>query len=70
MSNGWLYRWKKSQGIRQLPVCGKILSPDQTAADHYKINLKNLLSSLNMPIEQVYNCDETGLKLSLIHISR
>ena len=58
-SNGWLDWWKKRHGICQLTVCSKILSSNQTSADDYKIKFKNLLSSLNIPMEQVYNCNDT-----------
>ena len=56
----------KRHGIHQLCACGKILSSDQTAADDYKIKFKTLLSSSSMPMEQVYNCDKTGLNFKML----
>ena len=59
-SNGWLDRWKKRHGIRQLTISGESLSSDQPAAAAYITEFSDFISSENYSPLQVYNCDETG----------
>lgn len=60
-SNGWLNRWKKRYGVRQVTVCGEKLSADFEAANSFRNDLNDLIKSENLTNEQLYNCDETGL---------
>ncbi|GFS52135.1 jerky protein homolog-like [Trichonephila clavipes] len=51
-SIGWLDRWKKRHGVRQLTITGKKLS---------KATFANLIAEGNYSPQQIYNADETGL---------
>ncbi|XP_066248165.1 jerky protein homolog-like [Euwallacea similis] len=39
-SSGWLDRWKKRYGVRQLTVCGEKLSADVSSVDKFKQDFK------------------------------
>lgn len=60
-SNGWLDRWKKRHGVRQLSITGEKLSADFAAANDYLDEFSDLIGSENLSPQQVYNADETGL---------
>lgn len=60
-STGWLNRWKKRYGVRQMTICGEKLSADFEAANEFRTELNNLMVNENLTEEQLYNCDETGL---------
>lgn len=63
-SCGFLDRWKKRHGIRQLTITGEKLSADNNAATEYVEEFKEI-SSLYSP-QQVYNADETGLNFKAL----
>uniref|UniRef100_A0A452HST6 HTH CENPB-type domain-containing protein n=1 Tax=Gopherus agassizii TaxID=38772 RepID=A0A452HST6_9SAUR len=65
-SNGWLDRFKKRHTISQVLVFGEICSADKEAADFYPIELKKLLEEGCYTVDQVYNCDETGLCFKML----
>lgn len=60
-SSGWLYRFKKRHGIRELAVQGEKLSADDVAMVEFCYDLENLITVHDLKPEQVYNGDETGL---------
>lgn len=60
-STGWLKRFKSRHGVRQLQIQGEKLSADSSAADSFKIKLRDLLKEEGYALENVYNADETGL---------
>ncbi|XP_045464221.1 jerky protein homolog-like [Harmonia axyridis] len=60
-SSGWLYRFKKRHGIRELAVQGEKLSADNVAMVEFCYDLENLIKEHDLRPEQVYNGDETGL---------
>ncbi|KAL4104008.1 hypothetical protein QTP88_019321 [Uroleucon formosanum] len=60
-SQGWLFRFKTRQGIRQLDIQGESLSGDLTAATLFNDEFHSFLSKLNLSPDQVYNADESGL---------
>lgn len=60
-SRGWLKRFRSRHGIRELQIQGEKLSADSSAADSFKIKLRNILKKENYAFENVYNADETGL---------
>ncbi|XP_033224855.1 jerky protein homolog [Belonocnema kinseyi] len=60
-SKGWLGRFKKRFGIRQLSVQGERLSADTEAAEDCTSTIKNLIEEEGYPLDNVYNADETGL---------
>ncbi|XP_028649015.2 jerky protein homolog-like [Erpetoichthys calabaricus] len=63
-SCGFLDRWKKRHGIRQLTITGEKLSADNEAAVEYLEEFKCIISSYSP--QQVYNADETGLNFKAL----
>ncbi|XP_039627277.1 jerky protein homolog-like [Polypterus senegalus] len=63
-SCGFLDRWKKRHGIRQLTITGEKLSADNKAAVEYLEEFKCIISSYSP--QQVYNADETGLNFKAL----
>ncbi|GFT97592.1 jerky protein homolog-like [Trichonephila clavipes] len=60
-SIGWLDRWKKRHGVRQLTITGEKLSSDFDATKEYVTTFVNLIAEGNYSPQQIYNADETGL---------
>ncbi|GFW57037.1 jerky protein homolog-like [Trichonephila clavipes] len=60
-SIGWLDRWKKRLGVRQLTITGEKLSSDFDAAKEYVTTFANLIAEGNYSPQQIYDADETGL---------
>ncbi|KAJ3649085.1 hypothetical protein Zmor_020847 [Zophobas morio] len=60
-SNGWLYRFKKRHGIRELSIEGEKLSADEVALTEFCYELENIILERDLKLDQVYNADETGL---------
>ncbi|KAJ8945532.1 hypothetical protein NQ318_020377 [Aromia moschata] len=60
-SSGWLHRFKKRHGIRQVAIQGEKLSADDVAMVEFCYDLENLITEHDLKPEQVYNADETGL---------
>lgn len=65
-SNGWLDRWKKRHGVRQLSICGEKLSADTASAEEYIKEFAEIVSSQNYSPQQIYNADETGLNFKAL----
>lgn len=65
-SVGWLDRWKKRYGVRQLTVSGEKLSGDMASVRIFKDNFQKLIESEGLTGDQIYNCDETGLNFRLL----
>ncbi|XP_054284043.1 jerky protein homolog-like [Macrosteles quadrilineatus] len=65
-SDGWLDRWKKRYGVRQLSVSGEALSGNKDAVPEFKTFLHNLLDEEGITGDQLYNCDETGLNYKML----
>ncbi|GFU06603.1 jerky protein homolog-like [Trichonephila clavipes] len=62
-SIGWLDRWKKRHGVRQLTITGEKLSSDFDAAKEYVTTFANLIAEGNYSPQQIYDANETGLNL-------
>ena len=60
-STGWLKRFKSRHGIRMLQIEEEKLSANSSAAESFKIKLRDILNQENYALENVYNADETGL---------
>ncbi|GFT18477.1 uncharacterized protein TNCV_2241561 [Trichonephila clavipes] len=60
-SIGWLDRWKKRHGVRQLTITCEKFSSDFDAAKEYVTTFANLIAEGNYSPQQIYNADETGL---------
>lgn len=60
-TSGWLHRFKKRHGIREIGVHGEKLSSDQQAADDFRRDFEEFVLSEDLSYEQIYNADESGL---------
>ena len=60
-SRGWLWRFCQRHGIRQLSLQGEKVSADMSAYEPFKEELQELLEREHLTLDQLYNCDETGL---------
>lgn len=60
-STGWLDRFKKRHGIRQLTITGETLSSDCDAAKEYLGEFEKIIREGKYSPQQIYNADETGL---------
>ena len=60
-SKGWLWRFCNSHGMKQLVIQGESLSSDTSFVGPFREKLQKLMKDEALTLEQVYNCDETGL---------
>ncbi|KAK4303744.1 hypothetical protein Pmani_024265 [Petrolisthes manimaculis] len=60
-STGWLYKFMKRIGTKNITVTGEAASADYGAAEEMKIKMKEMVEEINYSPQQVWNCDETGL---------
>jgi hypothetical protein len=65
-SDGWLMRWKKRHGIRQLKICGEKLSADAAAVKEFQMRFKLIMEEEGYTPCQIYNADETGLNFKML----
>jgi hypothetical protein len=65
-SEGWKWGFCKRHGIRQLSFQGEKLSSDKEAADRFVPKFRNLVEEKNLLLNQIFNCDETGLRYTLL----
>ena len=65
-SSGWLWRFCKRHGIRELCLQDEKLSADTEAPDPFKAHLQNVMEHEGLTLEQIYNCDETGLNYRML----
>lgn len=60
-SSGWLDRFKKRHGIRELKLLGEKASADFGAAEMYKDQLDEFILEEGYEKANIYNADESGL---------
>ena len=60
-SDGWLWRFSRRHVIRQLALQGEKLSADKPAADHFVTSFRTFVEDNQYTLNQIFNCDETGL---------
>lgn len=65
-STGWLDRWKKRYGIRQLNICGEKLSADMESVCEFKKMFHKFIEEEGAFWRTIYNCDETGLNFRML----
>lgn len=65
-SSGWLDRWKRRYGVRQLQICGEKLSSDVIGMKEFREKFQNLVDSESLTGDQIFNCDETGLNYKML----
>ncbi|XP_051168267.1 jerky protein homolog-like [Leptopilina boulardi] len=58
-SNGWLDNFKKRNGIRNFELKGKLNNSE--SVKQFSIYLREKINSENIPLENVYNADESGI---------
>lgn len=60
-SSGWLSRFKKRHGIREISVQGEKLSANTEAAATFSTEFSEFIDQHDLSPHQIYNADETGL---------
>ena len=65
-SSGWLWRFCNRHGIRGLRLQGEKLSADTEAPEPFKKELQDVMELEGLTLEQIYNCDETGLYYKML----
>lgn len=65
-SVGWLDRWKKRYGIRQLSVCGEKLSSNFEEMEGFKKRFQEFIETESLTGDQIFNCDESGLNYKML----
>ncbi|XP_069686208.1 uncharacterized protein [Periplaneta americana] len=54
-SDGWLSMWREKYGVRPLAICGERMSADTVAAEEYRTTFRDLVSKLELSLQQIYN---------------
>ena len=65
-SDGWLWRFCRRHGIRQLTLQGEKLSADKPASEEFVTSFRTFVEDNNYTLNQIFNCDETGLYYKLL----
>ena len=65
-SKGWLWRFTRRHGIRQLLLQGEKLSSDLPAANDFVSSFQKFIEEEKYTLNQIFNCDETGLYYKLL----
>lgn len=65
-SDGWLWRFCRRHGIRQLTLQGEKLSADKPASEEFVSSFRTFVEDNNYTLNQIFNCDETGLYYKLL----
>ena len=65
-SSGWKWRFCQRHGIRQLSLQGEKLDADTDAAKKFIPELKKVCKKQDLSLNQIFNCDETGLNFRLL----
>ena len=60
-SSGWLKNFQARHGIRQLSIQGEAMSANNESVPDFKLTLSKIIEDKGLTLNQVYNCDETGL---------
>lgn len=60
-SKGWLEKFKKRHGIRQLKISGEKLSNNEDAVKPFQDKFMDIIKEKDLTAEQIYNADESGL---------
>ena len=63
---GWLKRFKDRHGVRALAIQGESLSAPTESIESYKMKLAKIIEEEDLTLNQVFNCDETGLYWKLL----
>ena len=63
-SQGFLWRFCKRHGVREISIQGEKLSADMVGATVFQEEFKSLVGEYSL--DQIFNCDETGLYYRLL----
>ena len=63
---GWLKRFKDRHGIRALSVQGESLLAAADSVEPFKEELSKIMEERSLTLNQVFNCDKTGLYWKLM----
>ena len=66
VSAGWLWRFCWHHNIRQLALQGEKLSADEPPAASFIPEFQKFVEDNNYSLDQVFNCDESGLYYKLL----
>ena len=65
-SDGWMWRFSRRHGIRQLMLQGEKLSANKPAAEEFCGTFQEFVEDNHYTLNQIFNCDETGLYYKLM----
>ena len=65
-SEGWKWRFCDRHGIRSISSQGEKLAADTDAAVDFVPRFRAVIESRNISLDQIFNCDETGLNFRLL----
>ena len=65
-SDGWKWRFCKRHGIQELSLQGEKLSADREAVSTFVPTFKSLIADKHLSLNQIFNCDESGLNFRLL----
>ena len=65
-SSGWLWRFCNRHSIRSLRLEGEKLSADTESPESFNKELQDVMECEGLTLEQIYNCDETGLYYKML----
>ena len=65
-SSGWLWRFCRRHRIRELSLEGEKLSADDSGNEIFRNKLQDTMEQEGLTLEQLYNCDETGLQYRML----
>ena len=65
-SDGWLWRFSRRHGIRQLALQGEKLSADAPAAENFITSFRTFIEDQHYTLHQIFNSDESGLYYKLL----
>ena len=65
-SSGWLWRFCRRHGIRELSLEGEKLSAEDSGIEIFRNKLQDTLEQEGLTLEQLYNCNETGLQYRML----
>ena len=60
-SKGWFEKFKTRFSLHSVSFSGEKASPDNEAAQKFIPELKDLIARKGYVLDQIFNCDETGL---------
>lgn len=60
-SKGWLEKFKKRHGIRQLKMTGEKISNNEDAVKPFQVKFMDIIKEKDLCADQIYNADESGL---------